>query len=136
MKKMTRKRLETYKKLKWDIVCLEQELTEMIDTDKGLDSSVILDYRRGYPRPQSVVGFDWDGYEQKNDMLERKKQEAAEIKSWIDGIEDGQTRWVFKMWYMDGLPWRLIAKKMGIPHNEDYPRKCIRDSFLKKSGVA
>lgn len=134
--RMTRKRLNDYRnKLRWDITCLELELSEMENTDAGIGNSTILDYRGGYPQPRSVVGFDREKYERKQDVLERKKKEAAEVKAWLDGIEDGQTRAVFKMWYMDKLTWKAIAKKIGTPQNEDFPRKCIRDAYLKKIGI-
>lgn len=133
---ITKKRLDDYRnKLRWDIACLELELSEMINTDVGMGNSTILDYREGYPKPQSIVGFDREKYERKESILKRKKEEAAEIKAWLDGIEDGQTRAVFRMWYRDRLTWKIIAKKIGMPQNEDFPRKCIRDAYLKKTGV-
>ena len=135
LEKMTKSRLEGYKKLKWDIVFLQQELSEMTEGDKGMGNSTIMDYRKGYPRPQNVMGFDWKRYEQKQRLLEKKITEAAEVKLWIENIEDGQTRYVFRMWYLDNLSWKIIAKNIGIPHNEDYPRKCIRDTYLKKVGI-
>lgn len=135
MKKMTKARLKGYQRLKLDIVCLEHEIRAMEETDSGMGHSVILDYQRGYPRPQIVTGFDWKRYEQKQDLLVRKKAEAAWIESWIAGIEDGQVRYVFNMRYIENMSWKEIAKKIGIPQNEDYPRKCIRDAYFKKVGV-
>jgi hypothetical protein len=107
----------------------------MISTDAGMGNSTILDYRDGYPKPQSIVGFDREKYTRKENLLKRKKKEAEEIKAWLEAIEDGQTRTVFKLWYMDRLTWKAIAKKIGMPQNEDFPRKCIRDAYLKKLGV-
>lgn len=133
--KITKQRLEGYRKLKWDIACLEKELSDMVNTDSGMGNSTIMDYRTGYPRPQNVMGFDWKRYEQKQMLLEKKKKEAAEVKEWIDDIEDDQARYVFKMWYLDNLRWKDIAKNIGFPHNEDYPRKCIRDAYLKQIGI-
>lgn len=133
---ITSKRLDDYRnKLRWDIKCLELELYEMVNTDAGIGNSTIMDYRDGYPKPQSVVGFDRNRYMRKEEILKRKKKEAAEIKAWLEEIEDGQTRTVFKLWYMDRLTWKSIAKKIGMPHNEDFPRKCIRDAYLKKMGI-
>jgi len=107
----------------------------MVNTDAGIGNSTIMDYRDGYPKPQSVVGFDRNRYMRKEEILKRKKKEAAEIKAWLEEIEDGQTRTVFKLWYTDRLTWKSIAKKIGLPHNEDFPRKCIRDAYLKKMGI-
>ena len=125
---ITSKRLDDYRnKLRWDIKCLELELYEMVNTDAGIGNSTIMDYR--------VVGFDRNRYMRKEEILKRKKKEAAEIKAWLEEIEDGQTRTVFKLWYTDRLTWKSIAKKIGLPHNEDFPRKCIRDAYLKKMGI-
>lgn len=134
--KMTKKRLNNYRnKLRWDIACLEMELSEMTNTDAGIGNSTILDYRDGYPKPQSIVGFDKEKYKKRQNLLNQKKKEALEVKRWLEGIEDGQTRAVFKMWYMDRLTWKTIAKKIGIPQNEDFPRVCIRDAYLKKLNI-
>lgn len=133
--KITKQRLEGYRKLKWDIACLEKELSDMVNTDSGMGNSTIMDYRTGYPRPQNIMGFDWKRYEQKQMLLEKKKNEAAEVKEWIDDIEDDQARYVFKMWYLDNLSWRTIAKNIGLPHNEDYPRLHIRDKYLRKCRI-
>ena len=133
--KMTKARLDGCRKLKWDIACLEKELSDMVETECGMGNSTIMDYRTGYPRPQNVMGFDWKRYEQKQRLLEKKKIEADEIKEWIDDIEDDQARFVLRMWYLDNLSWLEIARKIGLPHNEDYPRKCIRDAYFKKFGI-
>lgn len=133
--KITKKMLEDYRKTVWEIPLLEEELAEMWTTDKGMDNSVILDYREGFPRPQSVVGFDQKRYDMRKRSLELKKARVAAVKEWIDGIEDGQTRCVFRMFYMDGMSWIKIAQKTGYGGNSDYPRLYIRDKYLKESGI-
>lgn len=65
----------------------------------------------------------------------RKRQEQKEVREWIEAIEDIQTRWIFKMWYIERLSWKKIAKKMGVPQNEDYPRLMVRDKYLKNKGI-
>ncbi|MCI9180105.1 MAG: DUF1492 domain-containing protein [Lachnospiraceae bacterium] len=136
VQRMTKDRLDRFRnKLSAEIICLEAELREMEETDKGMGVSTILDYRTGYPIPQGVSGFEWDKYCRKHDLLNRKRQEQKEVKEWIEAIEDIQTRWVFRMWYIERLSWKKIAKKMGVPQNEDYPRVCIRDAYLKKVEV-
>ncbi len=122
-------------KLSAEIICLEAELREMEETDKGMGISTILDYRTGYPIPQGVSGFEWDKYCRKHDLLNRKRQEQKEVREWIEAIEDIQTRWVFRMWYIERLSWKKIAKKMGVPQNEDYPRLMVRDKYLKNNGI-
>ena len=136
MAKMTKKRLDRYRNsLRLEIACLEEEIWEIETTDKGIGNDVILDYRGGYPQPSSVIGFDWGRYSKKRSLLERKKAELQEVKTWIDQIEDGQTRWVFRMWYGERMSWKKIAIKMGYGGNEDYPRKMIRDKYLDQKNI-
>ena len=90
--KITRKLLDSYRKLKREVPVLEMELVEMTQGDNGLGNSTIFDYRTGEPRPQSVVGFDWSLYERRQRQLEVKKAKCKAVEKWIDAIEDGQTR--------------------------------------------
>lgn len=130
--KITRKLLDGYRKLKREIPVLEYELNELWLTDKGMGNSVILNGKNGSKKPETVVGFDQEKYNRRKMALNRKKKQVAAVEKWIDSIPDGQTRCVFKMFYRDGMTWLRIAKKIGVPQNEDYPRVCIRDAYLKK----
>ena len=114
---------------------LEEELAEMLHTDAGLGSSVILDYKKGYPAPQSVVGFNGPAYDRRQKELERIKKECQEVEEWIADIEDGQARCIFKMFYIDGMNWERIAVKTGYSKSPDYPRKMIRDYYLEKKQI-
>lgn len=133
--KITRKLLNDYRKTMREIPLLEAELDGLWLTEKGMGNSVILDYRDGFPRPQSVVGFDQDRYNLRKKILDGKKAKVAAVKKWIDNIEDGQTRCVFRMFYMDGMSWLKIAQETGYGANEDYPRLHIRDKYLKKCKI-
>lgn len=135
--KITRKLLKEYRDMrkKRTIPLLEMELEEMKKGDNGLGSSTVFDYRDGFPRPQAVVGFDWPLYECRRRVLENKKARAEAVESWIGAIEDGHTRCVFKMFYIDAMDWEKIATKMGYTQSTDYPRLHIRDEYLKKSGI-
>lgn len=132
---MTRRRLDGYRKTMDNIRALKVEIEEWDTTDKGIGHTVILDYQTGSPRPQAVIGFDWDKYKRKKQELSRLQKEADDIKHWIEGIEDGQTRWVFQMRYIQGMSWARIAKKMGKSYNADYPRLYIRDKYLKTMDI-
>ena len=135
--KITKRLLNDYRKMKREIPILAAELIEMKEGDNGFGNSVILDCRTGEPRPQSVIGFDWKLYERREKILEDKKAKCRAVEQWINAIEDGQTRCVFKMFYIDGMSWLKIADKikaMG-DHREDYARICIRDAYLKKCGI-
>lgn len=132
---MTIKRLESYKRLMREIAILRWELNEMNTTDAGLGSSVIKDYSKGFERPQAVVGFDDERYRRKRRLLDQKEAEAEEIRKWVEAIEDTATRKVFEYFYLDGLPWKEVAKRLGYRDNPDYPRIMIRDTYLKKVGM-
>ncbi len=133
--KITRKLLDEYRKLKRQIPALEYELKEMWDTDKGIGNSTVFDYQTGYPRPQSVVGFDQEKYNRRKEALSKKKEKVRTVEKWIDAIEDGQVRCVFRMFYINNMTWEKIAVKIGYAGNPDYPRLHIRDDYLKKMKI-
>lgn len=132
---MTIERLESYQKLKQEIAILRWELNEMNTTEAGLGSSVIKDYTKGFARPQAVVGFDEERYNRKRRLLDKKEAEEEEIRNWVGAIEDTVTRKVFEYFYLDWLPWKEIAKRLGYQNSPDYPRLHIRDPYLKKCGI-
>lgn len=133
--RITGKLLRDYRKYKREIPFLRAELEEMLTSDAGLGSSVILDYQRGYPRPHSVVGFDYDLYERRKGVLERREAQVKAVEQWIESIEEGQVRCVFRMRYINGMSWVKIAEKTGYGGREDYVRVVIRDRYLKKCGI-
>lgn len=124
--------LEEYRKTKADIPILQAELEHMLQGEAGIGTSVIMDYKKGYPRPQSVSGFDWPLYEQRQKALQKRQETCQAVEHWIEEIEDGRTRCVFRMYYIEGLGWEKIAAKLGYNGNQDYPRLHIRDKYLKK----
>ncbi len=132
---ITRAKLDRYRKLVQEIPILECELGELWMTDKGIGNSVILNGKNGSKKPESVVGFDYDRYDRRKEALQRKKEEARAIREWIEAIEDGQTRCVFRMFYVDGMTWERIASKTGHRGSPDYPRLYIRDAYLKKMKI-
>jgi len=133
--RITRELLDNYQKYKREIPLLEAELDELWTTEKGMGNSVILDYTKGFPRPQSIVGFDEELYKRRKAALQRKKEKVRAVEAWINAIEDGQTRCVFRMFYMDGMSWVKIAEKTGYSRSPDYPRLYIRDAYLKSQGI-
>ena len=50
--RITKTLLDSYKKTKKEIPALQMELELMQQEDNGIGSSVIMDYRKGYPQPQ------------------------------------------------------------------------------------
>ena len=135
MVKITKKLLGDYRKIKRSIPLLETELQEMKETDAGIGNSTVFDYRTGYGRPQSVIGFDGDLYIRRKKTLEKKKEQVRAVEQWINQIEEGQARYVFKMFYINGMTWEKIALKTGYSNSPDYPRLHIRDAYLDKCGI-
>ena len=76
---MTRKELNGYIRYKQEIKLLETELEEMKNTDAGLGNDTVFDYRSGYPKPQSVVGFDEKKYENRKKRLDKRVRQIREI---------------------------------------------------------
>lgn len=128
--KITRKLLDDYRKLKREIPVLDLELSEMRNGEAGLGNSTIFDYSTGFARPQSVVGFDEERYDRRKRIYDHKKAQVAAVERWIQSIEDGRTRYVFKAFYQQGMTWEKIAEKTGYSQSPDYPRLMIRDKYL------
>lgn len=129
--RMTKEKLKQYRKIIADISVLESEMEEMENGSNGCSGDVILNYSTGQGIPQGIYGFDWQKYDKKRASLEKKQKEAKAIRDWIEAIEDGQTRIVFKLRYIDGCSWLKIAKKLKM--KEDYPRKMIHDRFFENN---
>ena len=58
---MTREQLEGYKSKKEEIAELEYKLKHL--SEDSIDNYIILDYRKGYPQPQAIVGVDMNKYD-------------------------------------------------------------------------
>ena len=115
---MDREQLDTYQSKKAEIQELEAKLRELPGSESLIGNSVILDYRRGYPQPQSVVGFDYDLERRRRENWERRikilRTEVAEVEDWIEAIPDSLTRRIFRMYYCEGLKQSKIAKKVHL----------------------
>ena len=115
---MTREQLEEYRSKKEEIQELKYKLEHLGENDSLVGNDVIMDYRSGYPMPQSVVGVDsaryWrlrDRYEHRIEQLER---ECEEVEEYIENIPDSITRRIFRMYYMDGMSQSKIAKTVHV----------------------
>lgn len=107
----------------------------MMEGDNGIGVSVVMDYRKGYPQPKAVPGFDWKLHDRREKILDNKKVRCKAVEDWIRSIEDGQARYVFRMFYIEGMTWDRIAAKIGYSNSPDYPRLHIRDAYLKDHGI-
>lgn len=131
---MTKKELEEYQKLKTDIKCLENEIKELLETDKGIVIDTVLDYRSGYGVPTGIRGFNQRRYNELRKRLDKKQDKLQKIEKFIDDIADDTARMVFRLKYMEGKTFQQIAFKIG-KHDESYPRQYIHNKFLKKIKV-
>ena len=111
---ITKELLKGYRSKKSEI----QELNYILKNrwrDEGIiGNDVIFDYSKGYPMPQSVVGFDQEKYERLQDRDQRRKeqleQECEEIEEWVEAIPDSLTRRIFRMCFIDGRKQKDVAK--------------------------
>ena len=133
--RITKKLLGNYRKYKREIPLLRAEIESILTTDAGIGNSTICDYQKGYPQPQSVVGFDCELYKRRCDVLEHRERQVKAVEEWIKVIDDGQTRYVFRARYIDGMSWVKIAEKTGYRGKPDYVRLHIRDEYLKKCKI-
>lgn len=114
---MTKKRLEAYKSEKQEIIELRHKL-HSLKPEKYTGNDVIMDYRSGYPVPQSVVGTDIDAYWAHREYLISKishlERHCQEVEQWIEQIPDSTTRRIFRMYYEDGQGQQAIAMQLHV----------------------
>ena len=87
--------------------------------DEGLiGNNVIMDYRKGYPRPRNVIGFDYARYDRLQERDRARKAilltECEEVEEWIEEIPDSLTRRIFKMTYIEGRKQKAVAKAVNL----------------------
>lgn len=132
--KMIKERLEEYRSNKEEIKELQYKLAHLGEGDSLIGNSVILDYRKGYAQPQSVVGYDYDLERSRKERWEKRLEELQtkvnEVESWIEAIPNGQTRRCFRMVYMDGLTQKQAGEKLHLDRST-ISKKI--DGFLKVS---
>jgi len=113
---MTKELLESYRSKKEEIVELNEKLLHLGEGDTMLGNDTILDYRTGYPAPQAVVGVDWDRFfrtgDRYRDRIEVLKEECRVVEDFIESIPDSLTRRIFRMYYVEGLSQKNIARNV------------------------
>lgn len=115
---MDKQRLEACRSNKAEIAELKHKLATLAGSENLIGNSVILDCRRGYPQPRSVVGYDYDLEQRRRERWEKRigklQAEVDEVEAWIEGIEDGVTRRCFRLVYVDGMTQRKAARKVHL----------------------
>lgn len=129
--------LQSYRSKKDEIVVLDWWLNNRWRSETMIGNDVIFDYSKGYPMPQSVVGFDQQKYERAQDRDLRKKQElekeCAEIEDFIANISDSITRRIFRMSFIDGRKQKDVAKAVHLDRSRVSRRI---DDYLKNAHKA
>ena len=119
---MTRERLEGYRSCKEEIRELQYKLAHLGEGDSLIGNDVVFDYRTGYPKPQSVVGYDYElerlRKERWEKLIDKLQSEVTEVEQWVEDIPDSLTRRIFQMYYIDGLKQSRISKKVHLSQSK------------------
>lgn len=103
---MTKERLAAYRSNKAEIRELSFRLENRWKDENLIGNDTIFDYKKGYPMPQSVIGFDNERYERLQDRdLHRKERlvkENKEIWEFVDSIQDSLVHRIFLMYFIEG----------------------------------
>ena len=101
---MDKKKLEEYKSKKAEIKELQYKLSHLGAGDSLIGNDVIMDYRKGYPIPQSVVGYDFEKEKRLRESYEKRIQklraECLEVEMWIEDIPDSLIRVINRKQYL------------------------------------
>ena len=129
---MEREQLERYLSQKEEIRELRYKLEHLGEGDSLIGNSTIFDYSTGYPKPQAVVGYDYNKErrlrERYETRLEKLQVDCEETEQWIEAIPDSQTRRIFRMYYLEGETQQKIGKKLHLDQSS-VSRKI--ENFLK-----
>lgn len=116
---ITKELLASYRSKRQEIKELDYILNNRWKSESMISVDTILNYRKGYPVPEGVAGFDQERYErlQNRDIRrkERLEEECKAVEDFVAGIQDSVTRRIFQMYYLDGLnpvKQENVAKKM------------------------
>lgn len=115
---MTKGQLEAYRSKRAEIGELTYRLNHLGDGNSMIGSDVVMDYRTGYPRPQSVVGYDHKRAERLRQTcrsrIARLQEECLEVEQWVEAIPDSLTRRIFRMYYVEGMTQQKIAGRVHV----------------------
>lgn len=129
---ITKEILKKYRSKKDEILELDWVLRNRWRDEGMIGNNVVFDYRGGYPRPQSVVGFDYERYDRLQDRDNEKKkileQECEEIEEWVEKIPDSITRRIFRLTFIQGMKQERVAQMVHIDQSR-VSRKI--DEYLK-----
>lgn len=131
---ITKELLQGYRSKKAEIQELDYILKNRWRDEGLIGNDVIFDYSKGYPMPQSVVGFDQAKYERLQDRDLRRKeqleQECEEIETFVENIDESLTRRIFRMCFIDGRKQKDVAKAVHLDQSRVSRRV---DDYLKNA---
>lgn len=137
MEEMTKDRLQAYRSNRDEILELSYTLENRWKSETMIGNDVVFDYSKGYPMPQSVVGFDQEKYEraQNRDLRRKKKleKECEEAEEFVNAIPDSLTRRIFRLYFIDGrkpVTQKDVAKRIHLDQS-NVSRKI--DEYLKNA---
>lgn len=138
---MTRERLETYQSNQDEIKELRAKLQKMgaeEEREKLVESDTIIDYRKGYPRPKTVTGYnynkEWRLRQRYYNRIEKLQHEQEEIEQWVFTIEDNRTQRIFRLRYLEGLSQEQVAQRVHI--SQSGVSKLLNEYLSKNSKKA
>lgn len=119
---MTKERLEGYRSCKEEINELRYRIECVKNDDNMIGNDTIFDYRTGYPRPQAVVGYDYEKDARLTarylSRIDKLKTECTEVEEWIEAISDSLTRRIFRMYYIYGVRQSVIAQRVHLSQSK------------------
>lgn len=117
-KPMTKERLKQYKAMQTEMYELRYKLQHIEEDNRMVGNDVIMNYTKGYPVPQAVVGVDWKKFdktiEKYEKCLEKLEKECKEIEVFIEEIEDSRTRCIFRLIFIDGKKQADVGKEIHL----------------------
>ena len=119
---MTKEQLEEYRCKKEEIRELSYKLNHMNDDGIMISNDTILNYEKGYPVAEAVVGIDWgkvdrteERYKKRIDMLTK---ECEEVEEFVESIPDSLTRRIFRLYYLEGLSQHNVSRLVHISQSK------------------
>ncbi len=115
---MTLEQLKSYRHEIAEIRELTERLDRPLGSEEFFGSSVIKDYKTGYPRAQTVSGYDLTAETEARMRWRKKlailKKRTADVEVYIDSIRDSRTRRVFRLYFEDGKTENQVGRIMHI----------------------
>ncbi len=129
---MTKELLESYQSKKQEITELQSMILRLEKGDAMIGNDIILDYRKGYPRPRAVVGRDRKKIERLKSRycarISVLEEECQEVEDFIENIPDSLTRRIFRKSFIEGRTQEKVSRDVHL--SQSSVSKKIND-FMK-----